>query len=116
MELMTKQAFQTKAEAEGKLLRAKLSSVQLVTYYVGLQDWLAARGEIRRLGVPAPNQAFGWARAQIPFATFFAWPWPGESETNWGPRSSWPAPTAPIDPPWRPRDSSGSRCAWGVRA
>jgi hypothetical protein len=45
----------------------------------GLQDWLAARGEIRRLGVPAPNQAFGWARAQIPFATFFAWPWPGAS-------------------------------------
>ncbi len=43
MELMTKQAFQTQAEAEGKLLRAKLSSVQLVTYYVGLHDWLALR-------------------------------------------------------------------------
>ena len=43
MELMTKRAFQTQAEAEGKLLRAKLSSVQLVTYYVGLHDWLALR-------------------------------------------------------------------------
>ena len=31
MELMTKEAFQTRAEAEGKLRRAKLSSVQLPT-------------------------------------------------------------------------------------
>jgi len=31
MELMTKEAFQTQAEAEGKLRRAKLSSVQLPT-------------------------------------------------------------------------------------
>jgi uncharacterized protein (DUF885 family) len=47
MDLMTKQAFQTQAEAEGKLLRAKLSSVQLVTYYVGLHDWLALRKDYK---------------------------------------------------------------------
>jgi uncharacterized protein (DUF885 family) len=43
MDLMTKEAFQTQAEAEGKLQRAKLSSVQLATYYVGLHDWLVLR-------------------------------------------------------------------------
>lgn len=45
----------------------------------GLQGWLAARPDLQRLGTPAPNQAFGWALAQIPFATFYAWPWPGAS-------------------------------------
>jgi uncharacterized protein (DUF885 family) len=43
MDLMTKDAFQTQAEAEGKLARAKLSSAQLPTYYVGLREWLAFR-------------------------------------------------------------------------
>jgi len=43
MYLMTKDAFQTQAEAEGKLVRAKLSSTQLPTYYVGLREWLALR-------------------------------------------------------------------------
>jgi len=43
MDLMTKDAFQTQAEAEGKLTRAKLSSTQLPTYYVGLREWLAFR-------------------------------------------------------------------------
>jgi len=43
MELMTGEAFQTQAEAEGKLQRAKLSSAQLPTYYVGLRDWMALR-------------------------------------------------------------------------
>jgi uncharacterized protein (DUF885 family) len=45
MDLMTKDAFQTQAEAQGKLLRAKLSSTQLPTYYVGLREWLALRKE-----------------------------------------------------------------------
>jgi uncharacterized protein (DUF885 family) len=40
---MTQGAFQTRAEAEGKLTRAKLSSAQLPTYYVGLQEWLRFR-------------------------------------------------------------------------
>ena len=43
MDLMTKDAFQTKAEAEGKLVRAKLSSTQLPTYFVGLREWLSFR-------------------------------------------------------------------------
>jgi uncharacterized protein (DUF885 family) len=43
MELMTKDSFQTEAEAEGKLQRAKLTSTQLPTYYVGIREWLAFR-------------------------------------------------------------------------
>jgi uncharacterized protein (DUF885 family) len=43
LELMTKEAFQTQAEAQGKLVRAKLSSTQLPTYYEGLREWLAFR-------------------------------------------------------------------------
>ena len=43
MDLMTKDSFQTHAEAEGKLQRAKLTSTQLPTYYVGVREWLAFR-------------------------------------------------------------------------
>ncbi len=43
MDLMRNQAFQTQAEAEGKLQRAKLSSTQLPTYFVGIQGWFALR-------------------------------------------------------------------------
>ena len=43
LDLMIKDAFQTQAEADGKLTRAKLSSTQLPTYYVGLREWLAFR-------------------------------------------------------------------------
>lgn len=45
MELMTKYAFQTQAEAEGKLQRVKLTSCQLPTYYVGTQGWWQLRNE-----------------------------------------------------------------------
>ncbi len=45
MELMTQDAFQTQAEAEGKLQRVKLSSTQLPTYYVGLREWLEFRNK-----------------------------------------------------------------------
>ena len=59
MELMTKHAFQTKAEAEGKLQRAKLSSVQLVTYCVGLHDWLALRKDYKaQMGAGFTNAEF----------------------------------------------------------
>lgn len=59
MELMTKRAFQTQAEAEGKLRRAKLSSVQLVTYYVGLHDWLALRKDYQtQVGTSFTNAEF----------------------------------------------------------
>jgi uncharacterized protein (DUF885 family) len=43
MSLMMNDAFQTRAEAEGKLQRAKLSSTQLPTYYVGTSDWWRLR-------------------------------------------------------------------------
>jgi uncharacterized protein (DUF885 family) len=42
---MMKSAFQEKAEAEGKLRRAKLSSAQLPTYFVGWQAWRGLRQE-----------------------------------------------------------------------
>jgi uncharacterized protein (DUF885 family) len=43
LDLTTKESFQTQAEAEGKLLRVKLSSTQLPTYYVGIREWFALR-------------------------------------------------------------------------
>jgi len=41
--LMQHEAFQTKAEADGKLIRAKLTVAQLPTYYVGYKQWDALR-------------------------------------------------------------------------
>ena len=46
IDLMVKDAFQEKAEAEGKLRRAKLSSCQLPTYYVGWQAWRRLRRDV----------------------------------------------------------------------
>ena len=43
MDLMRNETFQTQAEAEGKLQRAKLSSTQLPTYFVGTRQWWALR-------------------------------------------------------------------------
>ena len=43
MSFMMNDAFQTRAEAEGKLQRAKLSSTQLLTYYVGTSEWWRLR-------------------------------------------------------------------------
>jgi len=43
MDLMMKDAFQTQAEAEGKLQRAKLTSTQLPTYFVGTREWWGLR-------------------------------------------------------------------------
>jgi uncharacterized protein (DUF885 family) len=50
LDLMMKSTFQEKTEAEGKLRRAKLSSTQLPTYFVGWQAWRALRrdAEARR--------------------------------------------------------------------
>jgi uncharacterized protein (DUF885 family) len=48
MSLMEKQAFQEKEEATGKLQRAKLSSAQLPTYYVGWRGWIRVRDEYRK--------------------------------------------------------------------
>ena len=43
LDLMMKDTFQTQAEADGKLVRAKLSSTQLPTYFVGTRQWWALR-------------------------------------------------------------------------
>jgi len=48
MDLMIAQTFQERAEAEAKLQRAKLSSTQLPTYFVGLEEWLRLREEYRK--------------------------------------------------------------------
>jgi uncharacterized protein (DUF885 family) len=43
MSFMMNDAFQTQAEAEGKLQRAKISSTQVPTYYVGTSEWWRLR-------------------------------------------------------------------------
>jgi uncharacterized protein (DUF885 family) len=43
MDMMTQDGFQTEAEAKGKLQRAKLTSTQLPTYYVGIREWFKLR-------------------------------------------------------------------------
>ncbi len=43
MELMTRQAFQQEREAAGKWVRAQLSSAQLPTYFVGVQEHFDTR-------------------------------------------------------------------------
>ena len=43
LDLMEHRCFQTRAEAEGKLRRAKLSSVQLPTYFLGARQWWRLR-------------------------------------------------------------------------
>lgn len=48
LDLMQNECFQTKAEATGKLRRAKLSSTQLPTYYVGIKDWLQLRHDYQQ--------------------------------------------------------------------
>ena len=71
MELMTKQAFQTQAEAEGKLQRAKLSSTQLPDVLRGAAGLAgaAARSTRRRRARPStcwPSTTSSWARAPCP--------------------------------------------------
>jgi uncharacterized protein (DUF885 family) len=48
LDLMTREAFQDPQEAAAKLLRAKLSSCQLTTYYAGLKGWLEVRDSFRQ--------------------------------------------------------------------
>lgn len=43
----------------------------------GLEGWLGRQTWWRELGLPhTPNQVFGWAMAQVPFATYYAWQLP----------------------------------------
>lgn len=48
MHLMTHDAFQQEREAAGKWVRAQLTSAQLPTYFVGVQEHLDLRDAIRR--------------------------------------------------------------------
>lgn len=48
MRLMTHDTFQEEREASAKWVRAQLSSAQLPTYFVGVQEHLALREEARR--------------------------------------------------------------------
>lgn len=48
LDLMTQDTFQEKEEATAKLRRAKLSSCQLATYFVGWRDWHRLREHYRR--------------------------------------------------------------------
>ncbi|MDR3747186.1 MAG: DUF885 domain-containing protein [Acidobacteriota bacterium] len=54
MDLMLNDTFQTQAEAEGKLVRAKLSSTQLPTYFLGQRQWW----ELRKKYQAANGSAF----------------------------------------------------------
>ncbi len=47
-DLMEKKAFQTHAEAQGKLKRAKLTAGQLIMYYVGFHQWIGLRERLER--------------------------------------------------------------------
>ena len=47
MDLMVRQTFQQQSEAEGKWIRAQLSSTQLATYFVGAQEHFDARDAAR---------------------------------------------------------------------
>jgi uncharacterized protein (DUF885 family) len=48
LDLMQNKAFQTEAEAQGKLRRAKLTAGQLITYYVGYHQWIDLRDRIQQ--------------------------------------------------------------------
>ncbi|HXE75143.1 MAG TPA: DUF885 domain-containing protein [Candidatus Xenobia bacterium] len=48
MDLMLNRTFQERAEAEAKLRRAKLSSAQLPTYFVGWREWWRLRHDLER--------------------------------------------------------------------
>jgi uncharacterized protein (DUF885 family) len=48
MDLMENATFQEHEEAVAKLQRAKLSSTQLPTYFVGWRDWLGVRDAVKK--------------------------------------------------------------------
>jgi uncharacterized protein (DUF885 family) len=49
LDLMQKETYQEKEEATAKLRRAKLSSCQLPTYYVGWRDWIRVREHYQKV-------------------------------------------------------------------
>ena len=87
MDLMVKQTFQETEEATAKLQRAKLSSCQLPTYYVGWREWLRVRDQYKQAKGAAfqlsefHDQALAPPRCPCP-------PWPASS-----PASRWESET-----------------------
>jgi uncharacterized protein (DUF885 family) len=62
LDLMEKQTFQEEEEATEKLQRAKLSSCQLPTYFVGWADWLRVREQYQKKHPSASQSSFNdWA-------------------------------------------------------
>jgi uncharacterized protein (DUF885 family) len=57
LDLMEKRTFQEKEEAAGKLQRAKLSSCQLPTYFVGWRGWLRVRDGYKQAKGPSYSLA-----------------------------------------------------------
>ena len=55
LDLMEKETFQETEEATAKLQRAKLTSCQLPTYFVGWRDWLRVRDLYHQVKGPAFN-------------------------------------------------------------
>jgi uncharacterized protein (DUF885 family) len=53
LNLMIDDAFQEREEAVGKLRRAKLSSTQLPTYFVGFRDWKRLRNRVQAESGPS---------------------------------------------------------------
>jgi uncharacterized protein (DUF885 family) len=51
LDLMENKAFQTEAEAKGKLRRAKFTAGQLITYYVGYHQWINLRDQVQQAQV-----------------------------------------------------------------
>lgn len=58
MDLMVRQTFQQQSEAEGKWVRAQLSSTQLATYFVGAQEHF----DMRRAAEEKEGEAFDLKR------------------------------------------------------
>jgi uncharacterized protein (DUF885 family) len=48
LDLMQNETFQEREEATAKLQRAKLSSCQLPTYFVGWRDWIRVRDQYKQ--------------------------------------------------------------------
>jgi uncharacterized protein (DUF885 family) len=55
---MEKETFQETEEATAKLQRAKLSSCQLPTYFVGWRDWLRLRDTYQKVNPSSSLQQF----------------------------------------------------------
>ena len=66
LDLMENKAFQTEAEAQGKLRRAKLTAGQLITYYVGYHQWIDLRNRISSSNREAPSRS---SASTIPLST-----------------------------------------------